>query len=105
MTNNYEKIKSAVFQAVDEVNEQLMEDQRVEKSTKTVLMGSEAKLDSMALVNLIVATEGAISSKFNVNISLTDERALQAQESPFETLGTLIDYISRLFEERRVALE
>ncbi|MFZ5452663.1 MAG: hypothetical protein ACOZF2_12480 [Thermodesulfobacteriota bacterium] len=105
MANNYEKIKSAVFQAVDSVNEQLMDEQHLEKSTESVLLGSEAKIDSMALVNLIVATEEQISHSFNVNISLTDERALQEKESPFETLGTLIDYISRLFAESGIDLE
>ncbi len=51
------KILEGIYAAIDEVNEQLPEDQNLEKSLETVLLGSSGKLESVNLVNLLVAIE------------------------------------------------
>ena len=93
-----EKVVKAVFKAVDEVNQQLTSKQRVDKSLNTVLTGPSAKLDSLGLVNFIVATEQEVEEEFGISISLADERAMSSTNSPLRTIGTLVDYISMLLD-------
>ena len=97
--NENETIIQILFDVIDEVNQEFPEEQRLEKSIDTVLFGKSGKLDSLGLVNLIVAIEQRIEEEFRVLITLADERAISQKHSPFRTLGTLADYISLLLEE------
>lgn len=94
------RVTGAVFRAVDEVNQQLPKKQELEKSVDTALIGPLSQLDSLGLVNLIVTTEKKIEEEFGVVITLADERAMSQANNPFETIGTLADYISMLLEEK-----
>jgi len=94
-----EKIIQAIFRAVDEVNQELPEGQRLKKSLDTVLFGRSGVLDSVGLVNLIVAAEEKIEEEFGSTITIADERAMSQKNSPFRTIGTLVDYVSSLLEE------
>jgi acyl carrier protein len=98
MTNK-EKIIDLIFIAVDELNQRLSHQQKLEKSVDTVLFGKYAKLDSLGLVGLIVSIEEKIEEEFEVTITLADERAMSQKNSPFKTIGTLADYVSLLLEE------
>lgn len=92
------KIIQVIFSAIDEINQQLPKEQRLEKSIDAVLFGRSGKLDSLGLVNLIVATEQKIEEKFGVTMNLADERTMALENSPFETVRTLADHISLLKE-------
>jgi acyl carrier protein len=94
-----DKILSVVFNAVDEVNEQLPPERQLAKTSDTSLLGREATLDSLGLVNLVVATEQNIEEEFGVTLTLADERAMSQSHSPFRTIGTLVEYIALLLEE------
>jgi hypothetical protein len=91
-------VQSAVFQAVDEVNQQLLPEQRLDKCAEVVLLGNQAKLDSMALVNLFVSVEARIAHDFNCDVNLIDENTLLLETGPFQTLGTFIEYVYRLIQ-------
>lgn len=99
MTNN-ERITNVIFSAVEEVNDQLPRKQRLEKSIDAILFGKSGKLDSLGLVNLIVAVEEKIQEEFGVTVTLADERAMSQTNSPFKSLGTLADYVVLLLEEQ-----
>jgi D-alanine--poly(phosphoribitol) ligase subunit 2 len=94
------KIIEVVFRGVDELNSQLEEDRKLEKSTDSTIFGRQAKIDSLALVNLIVAVEAEIADEFDVSLTLADERAMSQKTSPFLTIGTLVDYIFLLLKEQ-----
>ena len=95
-----EKVIQAIFDAIDEINEQYAEEQqRLTKLADTVLFGESGKLDSLGLVNLIVATEQRLEELFDVSLTLADEKAMSQKNSPFRTVGTLAEYISKLLEE------
>ena len=98
MINN-EKVIQAIFDAIDEINEQYPEEQRLTKSADTVLFGESGKLDSLGLVNLVVATEQRLEEIFDVSLTLADEKAMSQKNSPFRTVGTLAEYISNLLKE------
>ena len=93
------QIKEILFKSVEEINKTLDEDQQLELSTETVLLGKDGNIDSITLVNLIVAIEESIEDELNVGITLVDEKALSQKESPFRTIGTLIDYIAQVVKD------
>ena len=97
MTNK--RIVHVIFDAIDELNYQLPEEQRLEKSIDTVLFGRAGRLDSLGLVNLIVEIEQKAEKEFGVTVTLADERAMSQKSSPFRTVATLANYISLLLEE------
>ena len=95
-----ERMTEAVFQAIDELNDILPPERQLHKSLDTVLYGSSGRLDSLELVNLIVAAEQNIEDEFGVPITLADERAMSQRNSPFRSVATLVTYISSLLGEQ-----
>jgi len=95
------KITQAIFQAIDEINQQLPAERRLDKSVDTVLFGETGKLDSLGLVNLIVMTEENVEDEFDIIVNIADQRAMSQRNSPFRTVATLTDYISILLQENQ----
>mgnify|MGYP001094012339 CR=1 FL=1 len=62
------------------------------------LYGKGAPLDSMALVNLLADIEDAVADTFDASISLADERAMSARNSPFRDVRSLVDAINERLE-------
>jgi acyl carrier protein len=62
----------------------------------SVLLGQDAVIDSMALVNLVLDVEEAVRTRFGVSLTLADERAMSRTRSPFRTVGTLAEYVNLL---------
>lgn len=100
-----DQILNSVFRAIDELNDMLPAIKRLEKTPDTVLYDSNGRLDSLELVNLIVATEQNVEDAFGVTVTLADERAMSQQKSPFRTVATLVDYISMLLSEQTVPIQ
>ena len=96
---DHDRLIETIFDAIDEINEQSPEEQRLEKSADTVLFGESGKLDSLGLVNLIVATEQQLEENFDVALTIADEKAMSQKNSPFRTVGTLAEYISKLLQD------
>jgi acyl carrier protein len=94
------KVLKAICDAVDVTNEGLSDKEKILKSIDTNLYGKDGNLDSIALVNLIVAVEEAIADEFGVAITLADEKAMSQSESPFKSLRSLSDYILLLLNEK-----
>ena len=59
----------------------------------TALFGTNGILDSMGLVTLIVEVEQTLADRFDITITLADDRAMSQRSSPFRSVGTLADYI------------
>ncbi len=96
-----ENIVQTIFAAVEEVNQQLPPQEKLEQSLETVLFGKAGKLDSLGLVNFVVAVEERIEKDLGLAITLADERALSQKRSPFRNIGALADYIQALVEEEQ----
>ena len=95
-----EKIQQLIFNSIESLNAQLPNEGNIEKSNNTALFGSGSKLDSLDLINLVVAVEQNIEDEFDVTIKLADERVLSQKTSPFKTVRTLTDYIEMLLGEK-----
>jgi len=94
------RITKAVFCAIDEVNLLRASDEQLNKSTDQVLVSEAGSVDSLGLINLILATEEKISEHLGETVSLSDEMALSAADTPFKTIGTLITYIDQALSKQ-----
>jgi acyl carrier protein len=68
-------------------------------SEDTRLIGREAVLDSMGLVNLIIEVEQRLEEEYDIAVVLADERAMSQKNSPFRSIQTLADYICQVAAE------
>ncbi|MDD5774437.1 MAG: acyl carrier protein [Candidatus Omnitrophica bacterium] len=101
MENNaYREIIQAVYQAIDEVNPLLSGKMKLDKTLDTVIFGDGGKLDSMGLVNFIVAVEDRIRSNFGYEVALSDANVISQKDGPLHTVGSLCDYISSVRGEK-----
>jgi len=94
-----EKVLDLIYDAIDEVNQQLLQGRPLAKSPDTVLFGKAAQLDSLGLVNLVVATEQRLNETFGVALTLVSEKAFSRKSSPFRTVGSLAEYVTALLKE------
>lgn len=89
-----EKVAQAIYNAVDTLNLQLATEQKLEKSDETVLIGENGRLDSLGLVNFLVALEQEIEEQFSISLMLFNESLITSDNSPLSTIGTLAEYIT-----------
>jgi len=94
-----DEVLEIILEALESLNQELDESERVEIGPTTPLFGPDAKLDSLSLVSVIVDVETALTIKWDAPISLTDDRAMSREISPFDDVGTLTDYILELLQE------
>ena len=97
--NIIKNVSDVIYKCIDEVNEQQIVDQPLLKNVNEVIYGNDGKLDSLGLVNLIVSIEEKVENELGIPIVLADERAMSQKQSPFRTVGSLINYIVMLLEE------
>lgn len=94
-------ILDIVINQVKELNETLPQEQQFEVNENTVLFGNGSSIDSLSLVSIIVDLEMLFSTEHNYDISLTDDRAMAREQSPFTNITTLVDYIFELINEQK----
>jgi acyl carrier protein len=95
-----ELIEELILGALNDVNDEQPEDERIEVGPSTPLFGPNAQIDSLALVSVIVDVETALNVDYDLPISLTDDRAMTREISPFDDVQTLKDYIVELVAEQ-----
>ncbi|MBE2269924.1 MAG: hypothetical protein IAE80_16930 [Anaerolinea sp.] len=93
-----ERVLNAIYRAIDEINRQLPADKKLSKTPETALYTKSGVLDSLAFVNLILATEDSVADEFGVAISIADKVAAKSETNPFRSVGTLADYITGQLE-------
>jgi acyl carrier protein len=87
-----DQILRAIYDVVDELNHQLPPDERMAADPDTVIVGPKATLDSLGLVNLMVAAESRLRAELAPDLNLTDALAAGPGEPAFRTLGEMADY-------------
>jgi len=93
-----EKIEKIIIDTLVEFNEELEHENLKNPNSKTKLYGTNAALDSLALVSFITDVEERISDEFDRDIVLADEKAMSATTSPFRNVESLTFYIASLLE-------
>ena len=94
-----EKVEEMILAALADVNEEQPDDEKFEVGPDTALFGPDAEIDSLSLVSLIVDVETALNVDYDLPISLTDDRAMTREVSPFDNVQNLKDYILELAAE------
>ncbi len=96
---NKDSVQGIILKALKNINDERGPDEQIQICFDTRLFGTDAVLDSLSLVSLIVDVEAAISDTSGRDISLTDDRAMNQAISPFSDVSTLTDYILLLVSE------
>jgi len=95
-----ERIATAVYAAVDELNEQFPANSQIDKSVDAPLYGTGGKLESLDFVTLIMEVEEKINAEFGTDITIADDNLLSKEKSPFSTLGTLLAYLDEVLKDK-----
>lgn len=90
-----ESITKVVFSAIDDINRQFRPTERVEKSLDTVLIGAGARLDSLRLVNFMLAVEQGIARELKKKVNLFSLQYLALYPSTPFTVALLIQTIAQ----------
>ena len=95
-----EQIKALVDAALDEVNELLPPDGRVQKTPDARLLAADGKLDSMSAITLVVAISSGLVRQFGHSAGLTEDPRAFEPDGPMRSVSTLVDFIEGLHPER-----
>ena len=94
-----EQIANILKEAIEELNEQLDEDEKVIYGDETRFIGSQACIDSITFVTFITIIEELIEDKLDKTVHLVNEKAFSSKRSPFYSIATITEYIEELIKE------
>lgn len=97
---NIELIQQVVIDNLNALIETLPDDQKFVVDSNTILFGQGSQIDSLSLVSVIVDLETTLSVDYDLDISLTDDRAMNRTISPFDSVRNMVDYIDELVKEK-----
>jgi len=97
---NIVKVKEIVINALNNLLTEMPTEQGCEINESTLLLAEGSIIDSLTLVSLIVDIETTFNTDYNIEISLSDDRAMMRDISPFLSVSTLVDYIYELVSEK-----
>jgi acyl carrier protein len=92
-------VQGIVLHALETLNDERDQDDKLVVSPRTRLFGADAELDSLALVSVIVDVEEAVSDAAGRTVRLTDDRAMSREVSPFTDVQALTAYVVELLAE------
>ena len=88
-----------LFSAI-ETHNQLHPDNPLAKERATRLFGGDDGVDSIALIAILMDVEEALQRRFNLRITLADEKAFSGRNSPFKDVSSLIAFVEGHIAER-----
>jgi acyl carrier protein len=89
----------AIYKALEDLNRQRPAHDQLALSPDTLLVGSEAQLDSLGLVNLIVAVEQHVADLLGAEIVLSEDRTLAAADTVMANVTALVGHVEMLIQE------
>jgi hypothetical protein len=93
-----QRIRGAVYRAIDSVNDLLPTDKRIEATDDVILVGHSAVLDSMGFVNFIVALEAELEGELGKTVNIGD--LLDVKTSQGDAISTAADFIRAFTADR-----
>ena len=95
-----DEIREAVYRAIERARQLSLDETGLAHEESTVLLGEGAVLDSMGVVNFVVALEDELNSSSEQFLNLVDVLSSPAaQAKRISTVGELIDFLYRLNAE------
>lgn len=92
------QIQDIIFSAIEMSNNIREDDKQIPAELSTELYGKNGNLDSMGLVAFLIDIEELFLDE-EIQIALSDERAMSQKNSPFRSVESLRDYIEKLLTE------
>lgn len=93
------EIQNIIKDAVEELNEQLETEKKIEFNPEVRLIGKQSSIESMDFVTLVTIIEELISDRLNKDIRIVSDKAFSCERSPFHSIGTLTDFVIELVKE------
>lgn len=81
--------------AIQELND-IRDGGNIGSTPDTVLLGPESGIDSIDLINLIVAIEEQVNTTYGQSINLVSEEAMSSHVTAFGTVSSLTAYLEEL---------
>jgi acyl carrier protein len=91
-----EEIKKLVINTLIEITSYMPELNGTVIDENSPLLAEGSFIDSLTLVSFIVDLETTLIDEYDLNLSLTDDRAMTREISPYESVQFLVDYIDEL---------
>ena len=96
-----EQLITIVYEAIDEANEVRPKQDWIRKDRDETLVGAHSKLDSLTLLNVVVAIEERVNAKFGTAFDLSGLLTVEPATSPLRSVAALVEYLgSRMQAER-----
>jgi acyl carrier protein len=99
MSLDFETALKAVQSAVAEINLSRPPDQQLSTDPDSVLFGEGSTLDSLGLVNVVMAAEQYVGDEIGSDIVLASEAAMSRKRSPYRSLRALAEYAQEVATE------
>lgn len=87
----YKQVYDIVFKAIKELY--VLNCLDTELNDKTIIFGEGSELDSLDLVNALLAIESEIEEQFNVSVEVIDEDSIISDDSPFQNINSLTRFL------------
>jgi hypothetical protein len=85
-----------IYAALDVVNSQLPPSRRLSRNPHTVIVGAGGALDSLGIINFVLAVEEKVGDAIGRPVPLLDPDLLGAEQGPFQTVETLATHVLAL---------
>lgn len=87
------QIRHIVYEALNELNKYRSSHEPLNVCDELVLFGAGSPLDSLDLVSIITDIEEKLQDELELKMSLTDDFALSAVPSPYDSVKNLVDFV------------
>jgi acyl carrier protein len=88
-------ILTLVYRCIDEINRQLPPGGKLDKGLDTPLLGDGSKLDSLSLINFIVAFEEELEQTHRVRYNFLEESFLSNPSGPLNGVRSLVEFVQQ----------
>ena len=90
-----ERITRVLFDVIDQLNRQRPKDDQLDKSETIILSGAGGHLDSLDLINFMLAVEQKLEEEFHASIVLTDNGVLFSDDGPLQSVASFAGYLAQ----------
>jgi acyl carrier protein len=95
----FEEAVKVIYSAIAQLNPQLQKERQLQPSLNTALFGSEGKLDSLGVANLIVIVEQKLEEVYGFKVDLTQDDPFSLGNGHFRNISSLATYIFDLVQQ------
>ncbi len=88
------RVVALVLRAVAELNQMLPDGSRLREDTSCALVQPQGPLDSLGVINLLVAVEEQVEAEFGRRPNLTEVNIAPEGSSPLSTVGSLAKFVA-----------